>query len=197
MLGSGFSRWPGEVPRGPAEENHLPEAAAAGAARSAARRDGKVSSITGSASTSRSFTVIPGPARRCASGVRHQLTGTTRRSNAAAATPYRPIVLIENLTTLKQYYGVSAKMGLPGIVPRVPSRADSDLAAHLFSYVKSEPGARYEGIQAGTIVRRAVELLQPEVLMSTDSSEMAVVNSLRREMSKPIETQLARRQRCS
>jgi penicillin-binding protein 2 len=112
--------------------------------------------------------------------------------------PYRPIVLIEN-ATLEQYIAVSArKWELPGIVPQeVPSRKypGSDLAAHLFGYVgeiqeNQLQRADYEGIEPGSIVGQAgIELAYNKVLMGTDGSEMAVVNSVGREMSKPIDTQ--------
>jgi penicillin-binding protein 2 len=112
--------------------------------------------------------------------------------------PYRPIVLIEN-ATVEQYMAVSARRWeLPGILPQeVPSRKypGSDLAAHLFGYVgeireDQLQRADYEGIEPGTIVGQAgIELAYNKVLMGTDGSQMAVVNSLGREMSKPIDTQ--------
>ena len=104
---------------------------------------------------------------------------------------------------MEQYIAVSTrKWELPGIVPQeVPSRKypGSDLAAHLFGYVgeiqeNQLQRADYEGIEAGTIVGQAgIELAYNKVLMGTDGSEMAVVNSLGREMSKPIEDAAAER----
>jgi penicillin-binding protein 2 len=112
--------------------------------------------------------------------------------------PYRPIVLIEN-ATWEQYIAVTArKWELPGIVPQeVPSRKypGSDLAAHLFGYVGeiSEDQlqrAEYAGIEPGSVVGQAgIELAYNRVLMGKDGSKMVVVNSVGREMGRPIDTE--------
>ena len=112
--------------------------------------------------------------------------------------PYRPIVLIEN-ASLEQYIAVSARRWeLPGIVPQeVPSRKypGSDLAAHLFGYVgeiqeSQLQRADYEGIEPGTIVGQAgIELAYNKVLMGTDGTKTVVVNSVGREIGRPIGTE--------
>ena len=86
-------------------------------------------------------------------------------------------------------------MGAPGdhraarAVAEVPGR---ELAAHLFGYVGEITEAQlqrveYSGTEAGSIVGQAgVELAYNKQLMGIDGTRMVVVNSVGREIGKPV-----------
>jgi penicillin-binding protein 2 len=108
---------------------------------------------------------------------------------------YRPIVLIEN-ASFPQAVAVEARQWeLPGIiVQHVPSRhyPASEMAAHLFGYVSEIAEtqlqkAEYTGAEPGSIVGQAgVELAYNKLLMGEDGTKMVVVNSVGREIGKPL-----------
>jgi len=109
--------------------------------------------------------------------------------------PYRPIVLIENATEAQYIATMARQLELPGILAQeVPSRKypGSELAAHLFGYVgevREDQLARadYEGVEPGAIIGQAgIEFAYNKFLMGTDGSNTVVVNSVGREIGKPL-----------
>ena len=108
---------------------------------------------------------------------------------------YRPIILIENATT-EQYIAMMARRWeLPGIIPQeVPSRKypASEMAAHLFGYVGEVredqlQRADFSGIEPGSVVGQAgIEQAYNQLLMGTDGSKTVVVNSVGREIGRPL-----------
>jgi len=113
--------------------------------------------------------------------------------------PYRPIVLIEN-ASFEQYIAVMARRWeLPGIIAQeVPSRKypGSEMAAHAFGYVGEITEAQlaradYAGIEPGSIVGQAgVEFAYNKYLMGTDGTKTVVVNSVGREIGRPLGEEL-------
>jgi penicillin-binding protein 2 len=108
---------------------------------------------------------------------------------------YRPIVLIENATQPQVIAAWARRWELPGIiVEQVPSRhyPGSEMAAHLFGYVSEVTEsqlqkAEYDGAEPGSIVGQAgVELAYNKLLMGTDGSKTVVVNSVGREIGRPL-----------
>src|SRR5688500_9081304 len=107
---------------------------------------------------------------------------------------YRPIVLIENATR-EQWFAVAArKTELPGIIyQNVPTRKyPTAMAAHLFGYVGEVTEAQlataeYQGIEPGAVVGHAgVEKALNKLLMGSDGAKEVIVNSLGREIGKPL-----------
>jgi penicillin-binding protein 2 len=108
---------------------------------------------------------------------------------------YRPIVLIENASFAQAVAVQARQWELPGIiVQHVPSRhyPASEMAAHVFGYVSEIADTQlqkteYAGVEAGSIVGQAgVELAYNKLLMGEDGSKMVVVNSIGREIGKPL-----------
>ncbi len=121
--------------------------------------------------------------------VMHETVNRRRREPS-----YRPIVLIENATR-EQWFAVAArKTELPGIIYQpVPTRKyPTAMAAHLFGYVGEVTeaqltSAEYQGIEPGTVVGHAgVEKALNKLLMGTDGAREVIVNSLGREIGKPL-----------
>ena len=105
---------------------------------------------------------------------------------------YRPIVLIENATR-EQWFAVAAR-NLPGIIyqPTPTRKYPQAMAAHLFGYVGEVTqdqlsGAEYSGVEPGAVVGHAgVEKALNKLLMGTDGAREVIVNSLGREIGKPL-----------
>jgi penicillin-binding protein 2 len=105
---------------------------------------------------------------------------------------YRPIVLIENATR-EQWFAVAAR-NLPGIIyqPTPTRKYPAAMAAHLFGYVGEVTDtqlttAEYQGIEPGSVVGHAgVEKALNRLLMGTDGAREVIVNSLGREIGKPL-----------
>ena len=105
---------------------------------------------------------------------------------------YRPIVLIENATR-EQWFAVAAR-NLPGIIyqPTPTRKYPHAMAAHLFGYVGEVTeaqlaSAEYSGIEPGAVVGHAgVEKALNKLLTGSDGAREVIVNSLGREIGKPL-----------
>src|SRR3954469_18616168 len=112
---------------------------------------------------------------------------------------FRPIVLIDNATHAQVAAIAARRLELPGVIyPEVPSRKypQADMAAHLFGYVGEITDvqlqrADYKDIEPGAIVGQAgVELAYNKQLMGVDGAKTVVVNSVGREIGKPLEEKM-------
>ncbi len=111
---------------------------------------------------------------------------------------YRPIVLIENASFSQVAAIWSRQLELPGIIyQESPARryATETMAAHLFGYVGEITEAQlqradFEGVESGTIVGQAgIEQAYNRLLMGTDGVKTVPVNSVGREIGKPVAMQ--------
>ena len=110
---------------------------------------------------------------------------------------YRPIVIV-NDASLAQVAAVLARRlesELPDVqVEEVPTRLypTDSFAAHLFGYVGEVTEAQltsveYQGVEPGAIVGQAgVEKAQNKLLMGAEGAKEVIVNSLGREIGKPL-----------
>jgi penicillin-binding protein 2 len=107
---------------------------------------------------------------------------------------YRPIVLIENASREQLFAVAARKTELPGIIYQdVPTRKyPAVMAAHLFGYVGEVTEAQlasadYQGVEPGAIVGQSgVEKAQNRLLMGTEGAKEVIVNSIGREIGKPL-----------
>src|SRR3954447_6276443 len=112
---------------------------------------------------------------------------------------FRPITLIDNASLAQVAAIYARRLELPGVIyQEVPSRKypQADMAAHLFGYVGEITDvqlqrADYKDIEPGAIVGQAgVELAYNKQLMGVDGAKTVVVNSVGREIGKPLEEKM-------
>ena len=112
---------------------------------------------------------------------------------------FRPITLIDNASLAQVAAIYARRLELPGVIyQEVPSRKypQADMAAHLFGYVGEITDvqlqrADYKDVEPGAIVGQAgVELAYNKQLMGVDGAKTVVVNSVGREIGRPLEEKM-------